>query len=307
MNEFQKTIRNHCCKVSFLTVFFLTLFWLMTVPIAHANQSANTTPASPPLAGFIGVAIGKLPNPLRAHMPDNVAKTQGLYVAWMADTSPAADDGIKLYDVLLSYDGQPIGTPDTFIEKVRQDKPGRIVNIKLVRQGKILTLPVTLGQQIKRTTPLAATTAAAVRNMQRPPQYNPNIPTTNPNVARSNPYPSGDPRMVAVNPNSQNNMRPPVQQPVPLNITGKPAYPMRKKPKKEAWGDERNIWSDFYTDFTGDFWDEMINAPFNVGRMPGGWRAPSWSSPDPVTIGDAVLNQVPPIMEEAGNMTDFTD
>ena len=93
----------------------------------------------------------------------------------------------------------------------------------------------------------------------------------------------------------------------PLNILGKPAFPMRKKPEKNAWGTERNIWPDFYTDSTGDMWDEMINAPFKMGRMPGGWRAPSLSMPDPITIGDAVTNQLPPMAEEAGNMMDISD
>ncbi|MCK5855319.1 MAG: hypothetical protein KAG56_08860, partial [Sulfurovaceae bacterium] len=92
------------------------------------------------------------------------------------------------------------------------------------------------------------------------------------------------------------------------NTVGKKLYPMRKKIKKEkqAWGDERHIWPDFYTDFTGDLWDKAINAPFDAGRMPGGWRAPSLSTPDPVTVGDAVANQIPPIAEEMGNMTNFT-
>ncbi len=84
-------------------------------------------------------------------------------------------------------------------------------------------------------------------------------------------------------------------------------FPMRKKREKEAWGDERHIWPDFYTDSTNDMWNDMINAPFKMGRMPGGWRAPFLSTPDPVTIGDAITNQIPPIMEEAGNMTDFSD
>lgn len=86
-------------------------------------------------------------------------------------------------------------------------------------------------------------------------------------------------------------------------------YPMRKKIKKKkyAWGDERHIWPDFYTDFTGDAWDNMLNAPYKAGRMPGGWRAPSLSTPDPVTVSDAVTNQLPPIMEEMGNMTNFSN
>jgi len=86
-------------------------------------------------------------------------------------------------------------------------------------------------------------------------------------------------------------------------------YPMRKKikKKKHAWGDQRHIWPDFYTGFTNDAWDKMINAPYDAGRMPGGWRAPSLSTPDPVTVTDAVANQMPPIMEEMGNMTNFSN
>lgn len=93
------------------------------------------------------------------------------------------------------------------------------------------------------------------------------------------------------------------------NNSSMPFFPQSKSDgnKKNAWGDVRHIWPDFYTEFTEEFWDTSINAPYDVGRMPGGWRAPSFSSPDPVTVGDAVLNQFPPIMEEMGNMTDFSN
>ncbi len=33
-------------------------------------------------------------------------------------------------------------------------------------------------------------------------------------------------------------------------------------------------------------WDEMLNAPGRMGRMPGGWRAPSISVPNPVDVGE---------------------
>lgn len=84
----------------------------------------------------------------------------------------------------------------------------------------------------------------------------------------------------------------------------KPMFPAKKKPekkKKKPWGDTRHIWPDFYTDATGDLWDDMMNAPYDIGRMPGGWRAPSLSTPDPVTVGDAVANQVPPVIDEVPN------
>ena len=77
--------------------------------------------------------------------------------------------------------------------------------------------------------------------------------------------------------------------------------------RKKAWGDERNIWPDFYTDFTDDAWDTMMSGPRDLGQMPGGWRFPYISMPDPVTVSDAITNQFPPIAEEAGNMADLSE
>ena len=81
----------------------------------------------------------------------------------------------------------------------------------------------------------------------------------------------------------------------------------RDKNRKKAWGDERNIWPDFYTDFTDDAWDTVTSGPRDLGRMPGGWRFPHISTPDPVTVSDAITNQFPPMVEEGGNMVDPSD
>jgi len=91
------------------------------------------------------------------------------------------------------------------------------------------------------------------------------------------------------------------------NNSQMPFFNQQNNNKKKAWGDVRNIWPDFYTEFTEEMWDKSTNAPADMGRMPGGWKAPSLSSPDPVTVGDAVLNQFPPIMEEMGNMMNFSN
>lgn len=86
-----------------------------------------------------------------------------------------------------------------------------------------------------------------------------------------------------------------------------PFFKQSKKKRKKAWGDERNIWPDFYTDSTDNAWDNMMGGPRDMGKMPGGWRFPYISTPDPVTVSDAITNQFPPIMEEGGNMMDFSD
>ena len=38
-------------------------------------------------------------------------------------------------------------------------------------------------------------------------------------------------------------------------------------------------------DFSNN-WDDMQNAPSRMGRMPGGWNAPSVSVPNPIDVGD---------------------
>ena len=35
-----------------------------------------------------------------------------------------------------------------------------------------------------------------------------------------------------------------------------------------------------------DRWDDMLNAPSDMGEMPGGFTAPSVSVPNPVEVGD---------------------
>ncbi|MBU0654951.1 MAG: hypothetical protein KJ914_07410 [Gammaproteobacteria bacterium] len=93
-----------------------------------------------------------------------------------------------------------------------------------------------------------------------------------------------------------------------MSYATRPPVPQQPKKKEvHPWGDTRYIWPDFYTDFTGDVWDKMINSPYDMGYMPGGWRFPSFSSPDPVTVSDAIANQVPPFAEEAGNMVPIED
>lgn len=253
---------------------------------AMLNLFAMSAHAEVDRAGYLGIGVTQVPKQLRAHLPEGISNTPGVLVTWLADDSPAADDGVKKYDVLLEFEGKPIERPEKFIYQVMRDKPGRNARIKLVRQGEVKEVVVKLGekkagdsQKYDRVFPLPKKRKRTVTDKIV-------LPGTK------------EARQMAA-----------LATPRPLSIIGKPAAPMRKKIVKEkhAWGDERHIWPDFYTKSTEDIWDNMINAPFKMGRMPGGWRAPSLTSPDPITIGDAVLNQAPPFLEEAGNMAHITD
>jgi hypothetical protein len=118
----------------------------------------------------------------------------------------------------------------------------------------------------------------------------------NPYVQQQPAYSAYNPYVQQYNPYAAQRMMPYPQRP-----------PVPQKKEVKPWGDTRYIWPDFYTDFTGDAFDKMINAPYDMGRMPGGWKFPSISMPDPVTVSDAIANQVPPFAEEAGNMVPADD
>ena len=50
------------------------------------------------------------------------------------------------------------------------------------------------------------------------------------------------------------------------------------------WDSGRGGWMD--KDKFADGWDDMLNAPSDMGEMPGGFTAPSVSVPNPVDVGD---------------------
>jgi hypothetical protein len=50
------------------------------------------------------------------------------------------------------------------------------------------------------------------------------------------------------------------------------------------WDSGRGGWMN--KDKFADGWDDMLNAPSDMGEMPGGYTAPSVSMPNPVDVGD---------------------
>jgi hypothetical protein len=280
---------NHPMRLLIQLLFAIAALLISQLSLAVVNNGLLQSSA------YLGIAVDAVPEAVKAHFPDEVAGAKGLMVIDFPDYSPAADDGIHEYDILIAYEDQPIDDPQKFLAAISTDKVGQIVKFKVIRQGEILTIPVTLGEQKVNPAgqyPQNPQSISFVQqnqrtaNQPRSPQFQDRIFT-------------GDSRYLSRD----------VSPTAPLNITGKPIFAMQKKivREKNAWGDERNIWPDFYTDSTNDMWDNMINGPFKMGRMPGGWRAPSLSMPDPVTIGDAVTNQLPPMAEEMGNMVDIPD
>jgi len=286
MNESAARCKQVCAPSKNRLCTRLMFVLCVSAMLTMLNLFAMSAHAEAARSAYLGIGVTQVPKRLRAHLPKGIADSTGVLVTWLADDSPAADDGVKKYDVLLEFEGKPIVSPEKFIFQVMRDTPERNARIKLVRQGEVKQVVVKLGEKMAGDPQKYDRVVPLPKKRKRTVTDKIVLPGTK------------EARQMAA-----------LATPRPLSIIGKPAAPMRKKfvKEKHAWGDERHIWPDFYTDATEDVWDNMINAPFKMGRMPGGWRFPYISTPDPVTVSDAIVNQFPPIAEEAGNMADVSD
>jgi membrane-associated protease RseP (regulator of RpoE activity) len=120
------------------------------VPVLAADTT--TTPAAssqtqaPVTRGYLGVTIDRLPDPVRAQLPEAIPREQGLLVEQVIQDSPAARAGLQPFDILLQYNDQKLFSPEQLTRLVGSDSGGQPVKLTVVRGGKVSTLDVTLGE-----------------------------------------------------------------------------------------------------------------------------------------------------------------
>jgi len=96
-------------------------------------------------SGYLGIATDILPSSVAAQLPEGL--TQGILIKEFAPDSPANVSDLKPYDVLVGYGGIKINHPAQFVKLVREDSPGKKVQLKVVRKGQVLDIPITIGSQ----------------------------------------------------------------------------------------------------------------------------------------------------------------
>ena len=78
-------------------------------------------------------------------MPDYADESKdGLKLSDVRDGGPASRAGLKGGDKILRVGGKPIGTIYDYMESLKGYKPGDKVDVVVKREGKEITLPVSL-------------------------------------------------------------------------------------------------------------------------------------------------------------------
>lgn len=92
--------------------------------------------------GYMGIAIGDV-TPENAKFFD-VNNASGALVSQVTEGSPAAKAGLKVGDVITELDGQKITDASQLQMEVSEKTPGTTIQLGVMRNGKTMTVPVTL-------------------------------------------------------------------------------------------------------------------------------------------------------------------
>ena len=92
--------------------------------------------------GWLGVRIQDVTDDVAR---DFAAAPRGALVAGVEDNGPAAAAGILADDIILTLDGNPIDAMHALPRIVAEEPVGKVVSVDILRDGKPLTLSVTIG------------------------------------------------------------------------------------------------------------------------------------------------------------------
>lgn len=95
---------------------------------------------------YLGVAVERLHPAFASQLPETLAKGQGVLVERVAEGSPAGQAGIKQHDIITKYDDQKLFSVEQILHLIQGDKIGREVTLQFVREGKLMTATVKLGE-----------------------------------------------------------------------------------------------------------------------------------------------------------------
>jgi len=92
--------------------------------------------------GYMGIGISDV-TPENSRFFD-LKKAEGAVVTQVEPNSPGAKGGLKTGDVITELDGKPVSDAGELQVVVGQSQPGTTIKLDVIREGKHVTVPVTL-------------------------------------------------------------------------------------------------------------------------------------------------------------------
>src|SRR5678815_1268582 len=125
------------------------------IPISIAMNTVEQLKSSGHVSrGMIGVGIQAVTREFAKTL--GLPSTSGALVMSVTPGSSADKADIKVQDVILAYDGHPIDQTSDLPLLVGNTKPGTKAEVKLFRDGKTLSVPLTVGELPRDKSTLAS-------------------------------------------------------------------------------------------------------------------------------------------------------
>lgn len=94
--------------------------------------------------GYLGIAIQNIDESITKSL--NISSTtKGIVIGQVEPSSPAEKSGLKEYDVITELNGSEVSDVTSFRNAIASANPNDIVNIKVLREDKNISLSVKLG------------------------------------------------------------------------------------------------------------------------------------------------------------------
>jgi len=100
--------------------------------------------------GWIGAAVQELTPELAESF--KLGDIKGVLITETIRNSPAEEAGVRRGDILIAIDDQPIESWSAMLETVANLPPGKIVMVKLMRDGEAISLKLKIGKRPKPRT-----------------------------------------------------------------------------------------------------------------------------------------------------------
>jgi serine protease Do len=117
---------------------------IMAAVFACGVMAQAPAPAVRPGA-YLGIGVQEVPAQRAEAL--GVPGGRGVEVSVVVDGTPAARAGLKMGDVVLQFNGQPVEGVEPFMRMVRNALPGRAAKLLVWRDGTSKTVSVVLGDR----------------------------------------------------------------------------------------------------------------------------------------------------------------